>query len=53
MAIVSTIIKSTIREGTIYPNQSEFTVKQHIDQNNDGVCGIYEPIDDTGAKLLA
>lgn len=33
------------------PYQSEFTVKQHIDQNNDGVCGIYEPIDDTGAKL--
>ena len=31
--------------------QSEYAVKQHIDQNNDGICGIYEPIDDSGAKL--
>lgn len=30
---------------------SESAVKQHIDQNNDGICGIYEPIDDSGAKL--
>lgn len=33
------------------PYQNELAVKQHIDKNNDGVCGIYEPIDDTGAKL--
>ena len=31
--------------------QSEYAVKQNIDQNNDGICGIYEPIDDSGAKL--
>lgn len=31
--------------------QSEYAVKQHIDQNNDGICGIYEPIDDSSAKL--
>lgn len=31
--------------------QSEYAVKQHIDQNNDGICGIYEPIDDSGTKL--
>ena len=31
--------------------QSEYAVKQHIDQNNDGICGIYEPIDDSAAKL--
>lgn len=31
--------------------QSEYAVKQHIDQNNDGICGIYETIDDSGAKL--
>ena len=31
--------------------QSEYAVKQHIDQNNDGICGVYEPIDDSGAKL--
>ena len=31
--------------------QSEYAVKQHIDQNNDRICGIYETIDDSGAKL--
>lgn len=31
--------------------KSEYDVKKHIDQNNDGICGIYETIDDSGAKL--
>ena len=31
--------------------ESEYAVKQHIDQNNDGICGIYETLDDSGAKL--
>lgn len=30
---------------------SEYAVKQHIDQNNDGICGIYETIGDEGARL--
>lgn len=31
--------------------QSEYEVKQHIEQNNDGICGIYEPMDDSGAVI--
>lgn len=31
--------------------QSEYAIKQYLDQNNDGICGIYEPIDESGAKL--
>lgn len=30
---------------------SEYQAKQNIDANNDGICGIYEPIDGTGANL--
>lgn len=30
---------------------SENTIKQNIDSNNDGICGIYEGSDDTGYKL--
>ena len=31
---------------------SEYSIKQYLDVNNDGICGIYEIIgDDTGSKL--
>lgn len=30
---------------------SEYAVKQNIDSNNDGICGIYEPINANGAKV--
>jgi S1-C subfamily serine protease len=30
---------------------SEYEAKKNIDSNNDGICGIYEPIDGTGANL--
>lgn len=30
---------------------SEYAAKQNIDSNNDGVCGIYETVDGSGANL--
>lgn len=30
---------------------SEISVKQNVDNNNDGICGIYEGSDNTGYKL--
>ncbi len=33
------------------PFNSESEVKSHIDQNNDGICGIYEPVGEKGATL--
>lgn len=30
---------------------SEYSIKQHINNNDDGICGIYEPIDDFGDIL--
>lgn len=30
---------------------SEYSVKQNIDSNNDGICGIYEGADEQGYKL--
>lgn len=30
---------------------SEYSVKQNVDENNDGICGIYEGIDNQGYKL--
>lgn len=30
---------------------SEYTVKQNVDNNNDGICGIYEGADEQGYKL--
>lgn len=32
-------------------NHSEYTVKQSINSNNDGICGIYEGFDEQGYKL--
>lgn len=29
----------------------EYAVKEYADQNNDGICGIYEDLEGTGAKL--
>lgn len=42
----------TINNPPTYVNQwSEFSVKQNIDSNNDGICGIYEGSNNTGYKL--
>lgn len=30
---------------------SEYSVKQNVDENNDGICGIYEGFDNQGYKL--
>ncbi len=30
---------------------SESEVRRHVDQNNDGICGIYEPVGGEGATL--
>lgn len=30
---------------------SEYSAKQNIDSNNDGICGIYEPVGSVGANL--
>lgn len=32
-------------------NHSEYSVKQNINSNNDGICGIYEGFDEQGYKL--